>query len=42
MVSTLVKHARRFTPHQLAFLTPGILPSLASVRKQIRQILNLR
>jgi hypothetical protein len=30
------------TVYQLAFLTPGILPSLASFRKQIRQILNLR
>ena len=28
--------------YQLAFLTPGILPSFANVLKQIRQTLNLR
>ena len=28
--------------YQLALRTPGILPSLARVRKQIRQILNFR
>ena len=29
-------------PYQLAFLTPGISPSSARLRKQIRQIPNLR
>ena len=29
-------------PHQLAFWTPGIRPSLAMLRKQMRQMPNLR
>src|SRR5437870_9620357 len=29
-------------PHQLAFLTPGISPALARLRKQMRQMPNLR
>jgi hypothetical protein len=34
--------AKRRGLYQLAFLTPGIFPSLANFLKQIRQILNLR
>jgi len=30
------------SPHQLDFITPGIFPSNARVRKQIRQTPNLR
>jgi hypothetical protein len=29
-----------FTPYQLDFVTPGSFPSLARLRKQIRQSLN--
>jgi hypothetical protein len=32
----------KFPYYQLAFLTPGIKPSSANFRKQIRQIPNLR
>ena len=35
-------HTNNSPSYQLALVTPGILPSLASCRKQIRHILNLR